>query len=101
MFGYQTTGVYDKPHKNTIIDLIEGRTIPRTEEWKRQVGDRTQHGSMLKEELEEGRGSRGKQSYGRSSLTASNGDMIYNTTVNKIQAYQNGAWINIEDGSNA
>ena len=37
----------------------------------------------------------------RNALTASNGDMIYNTTVNKIQAYQNGAWINIEDGSSA
>ena len=37
----------------------------------------------------------------RNALTASNGDMIYNTTVNKIQAYQNGAWINLEDGSSA
>ena len=37
----------------------------------------------------------------RNALTASNGDMIYNTTVNKIKAYQNGAWINIEDGSSA
>ena len=37
----------------------------------------------------------------RNALTASNGEMIYNTTVNKIQAYQNGAWINIEDGSSA
>ena len=37
----------------------------------------------------------------RNALTASNGEMIYNTTVNKIQAYQNGAWINLEDGSSA
>lgn len=37
----------------------------------------------------------------RNALTASNGEMIYNTTVNKIQAYQNGAWINIDDGSAA
>jgi hypothetical protein len=25
-----------------------------------------------------------------------NGDMIYNTTDNKVQAYQNGAWINLD-----
>ena len=37
----------------------------------------------------------------RNALTASNGEMIYNTTVNKIQAYQNGAWINLDDGSAA
>jgi hypothetical protein len=35
----------------------------------------------------------------RNTLIAANGDMIYNTTANKLQAYQNGAWINIEDGS--
>jgi hypothetical protein len=29
------------------------------------------------------------------NLTASNGDMLYNTTVNKLQAYENGAWANI------
>ena len=33
---------------------------------------------------------------GRNSLTAANGDMIYNTTDGKLQGYQNGAWINID-----
>ena len=37
----------------------------------------------------------------RNTLAASNGEMIYNTTANRIQAYQNGAWINIDDGSSA
>jgi hypothetical protein len=37
----------------------------------------------------------------RNTLTASNGDLIYNTTANKIQGYQNGAWINLEDGAAA
>ena len=37
----------------------------------------------------------------RNAMTAANGEMIYNTTVNKIQGYQNGAWINIDDGSAA
>jgi hypothetical protein len=37
----------------------------------------------------------------RDLLLSENGDMIYNTTANKLQAYQNGAWINIEDGSTA
>lgn len=37
----------------------------------------------------------------RNLLTAANGDMIYNTTANKIQAYQNGSWINLDDGSAA
>lgn len=32
----------------------------------------------------------------RDLLTAENGDMIYNTTVNKFQGYQNGAWINLD-----
>ena len=32
----------------------------------------------------------------RDNLVASNGDMIYNTTTNKLQAYQNGSWINID-----
>lgn len=37
----------------------------------------------------------------RNALTAANGDMIYNTTANKIQAYQNGSWINLDDGTAA
>lgn len=37
----------------------------------------------------------------RNALAASNGEMVYNTTDNRIQAYQNGAWINIDDGSAA
>jgi hypothetical protein len=37
----------------------------------------------------------------RNGLTASNGMLIYNTTVNKIQAYQNGAWINLDTGAAA
>lgn len=32
----------------------------------------------------------------RDALTAVNGDMIYNSTTNKIQGYQNGLWINID-----
>ena len=32
----------------------------------------------------------------RNSLTAANGDMIYNTTDSKLQGYQAGAWINID-----
>jgi hypothetical protein len=37
----------------------------------------------------------------RNALTAANGDMIYNSTANRIQAYQNGAWINLDDGTSA
>lgn len=37
----------------------------------------------------------------RNALVPANGDLIYNSTVNKIQGYQNGAWINIEDGASA
>lgn len=37
----------------------------------------------------------------RNALAAANGEMVYNTTDNRIQAYQNGAWINIDDGSAA
>ena len=32
----------------------------------------------------------------RNALTAVNGDMIYNTTVNKLQGYQDGTWINLD-----
>ena len=32
----------------------------------------------------------------RDELTAANGDLIYNTTDNKLQGYQNGTWINID-----
>jgi hypothetical protein len=32
----------------------------------------------------------------RDALTAENGDMIYNTTSNKLQGYQNGSWINLD-----
>ena len=35
----------------------------------------------------------------RDVLIAQNGDMIYNVVDNRIQAYQNGAWINLDDGS--
>ena len=31
----------------------------------------------------------------RDALTASNGDIIYNTTDNKFQGYENGAWANL------
>lgn len=31
----------------------------------------------------------------RDALSAQNGDMIYNTTDNKFQGYENGAWVNL------
>ena len=31
----------------------------------------------------------------RDALTSAAGDMIYNTTDNKIQGYENGAWANL------
>jgi hypothetical protein len=31
----------------------------------------------------------------RDALTAQNGDLIYNTTTNKFQGYENGAWVNL------
>jgi len=37
----------------------------------------------------------------RNALSPSNGDMIYNTTVNKFQGYQNGAWVNLDTGAAA
>lgn len=32
----------------------------------------------------------------RNALVAVNGDMIYNSTLNKLQGYQNGTWINLD-----
>ena len=37
----------------------------------------------------------------RSNLTAANGMVIYNTTANRFQGFQNGAWINLDDGTAA
>jgi hypothetical protein len=31
----------------------------------------------------------------RNALVAQNGDLIYNTTTNKFQGYENGAWVNL------
>tara|TARA_R100000808_G_scaffold7522_1_gene22041 strand:+ start:12820 stop:13065 length:246 start_codon:yes stop_codon:yes gene_type:complete len=31
----------------------------------------------------------------RDAVTAANGMMIYNTTTNKMQAYENGSWANL------
>jgi hypothetical protein len=31
----------------------------------------------------------------RDQITAQNGDIIYNTTSNKFQGYENGAWVNL------
>lgn len=31
----------------------------------------------------------------RDALVSENGDMIYNTTLNKFQGYENGAWVNL------
>jgi hypothetical protein len=35
----------------------------------------------------------------RNALTAENGMVIYNTSNNKFEGYQNGTWINLDDGS--
>ena len=35
----------------------------------------------------------------RAGLISVNGDIIYNTTSNKIEAYQNGNWIELDTGS--
>ena len=37
----------------------------------------------------------------RNALTAVNGMVIYNSTNNKFEGYQNGAWINLDDGNPA
>ena len=37
----------------------------------------------------------------RDALAASNGMVLYNTTTNKFQGYQNSVWINLEDGTAA
>jgi len=37
----------------------------------------------------------------RNAITAANGMVVYNTTTNKFNGYQNGAWINLDDGSAA
>ena len=31
----------------------------------------------------------------RDAVVAENGDLIYNTTTNKFQGYENGAWVNL------
>ena len=33
----------------------------------------------------------------RNALAAENGMLVYNTTDNKFQGYQNGAWVNLTD----
>jgi len=35
----------------------------------------------------------------RDGIIAANGDLIYNTTSNKIEAYQNGTWIELDTGT--
>jgi hypothetical protein len=35
----------------------------------------------------------------RDLISAVNGDIIYNTSVNRFQGYQNGGWINLDDGT--
>ena len=35
----------------------------------------------------------------RNAITAANGMVIYNTTNNKFEGYQNGDWINLDDGA--
>lgn len=35
----------------------------------------------------------------RNALTAANGMVIYNSTANRFQGYQNGGWINLDDGT--
>lgn len=37
----------------------------------------------------------------RTLLSPINGDVIYNTTSNKIEAYQNGSWIELDTGASA
>jgi len=37
----------------------------------------------------------------RAALTPANGMVIYNTTANKFQGYQNGGWINLDTGAAA
>jgi hypothetical protein len=37
----------------------------------------------------------------RNALTAANGMVIYNSTNNRFEGYQNGGWINLDDGTAA
>jgi len=37
----------------------------------------------------------------RNALTAANGMVVYNTTANRFQGYQNSAWVNLDDGTAA
>lgn len=37
----------------------------------------------------------------RSALSPANGMVIYNSTDNRFQGYQNGSWINLDDGTSA
>lgn len=37
----------------------------------------------------------------RNTVAAIDGDVVYNTTVNRFQGRQNGSWINLDDGSSA
>jgi hypothetical protein len=37
----------------------------------------------------------------RNAISPVAGDLIYNTTDNRFQGYQNGGWINLDDGTSA
>ena len=71
--------IVDSTYTHTLFNLTDdGHTI---------IKGYVQFGSFTKTE--------------RDALTASNGMVLYNTTDNKFQGYQNGAWINLDDGTAA
>lgn len=108
------------------VTFAEGELIYTTDNQKLWVGDGITEGGIavisedspssltrnldLNEYSITGTGSISVQGYiqfgsysteARDLLVSQNGMVIYNTTDNRFQGYQNGVWINLDDGSAA
>lgn len=94
--SHDTNGIHTSPSLNMFVkdgQFAFGTFAPATNAKVDVAGNLhvtsgyTQFGSLTSTE--------------RDALTAANGMVIYNETNNKFEGYQNGAWINLDDGTAA
>jgi hypothetical protein len=71
--------------------IIEGKQSPMSREWRQFIE------SVVKriDSIEQSLTAPSMTTAERDALTATNGMVIYNTTTNRVESYENGSWADL------